>query len=142
MIKTFETNAHRISIKGDGIMYVYSKPKHIEEEDMVDLINKLKELGKGEKVLVLMNPTEENSMTDGAKNQVVNHMGEAVVALGVINRKPYIADLGNFFLNSKVRTYAFNMFADESTATYWLLQIQNSEIQPHSLRELDQVISL
>ena len=123
IIKTYETEAHRVSLKGDGITRVYSKPKHIVESDITRLIEKFKEIGDGKRLLVLIDPTEENSMSDEAKNQIIVNLGTVVFAVAVMNKKKYITQLGNLFLKSKRLSFSLKMFTDENKAVDWLNEI-------------------
>lgn len=122
VIKTFETQAHRIIDKNDGIIRVYSKPSHIEENDVRALHEKFSEIRGNERLIVLMDPTEENSMTPEARHYVVKHTREHVSCLTIIGRKKFTRSLFKIFTSFIDIGVEMKMFDSEQKAEKWLFE--------------------
>lgn len=123
VVETIETQAHRIIIKGDGVVRVYSKPSHIELDDIEALFSAYSRIQMDdERLVVLLDPTEENSMTSEARKHVVKHLKDHVQSIAIVGRKKFIRTL--FSIISSVVNIGVNMkmFDSEEKAENWLIQ--------------------
>ncbi len=122
VVETIETQAHRIIDKKDGILRVYSKPSHIDLEDVEALFAKFAEIRKGERLLVLLDPTEENSMTAEARKLLVKHLKDDVRCLAVIGRKKFVRSLFDIISSFVDIGVDMKMFDKETKAEKWLFE--------------------
>lgn len=129
VVETVETQAHRIIIHGDGIIRVYSKPSHIELEDMKVLFSAYSEIRmNGDKLNVILDPTEENSMSAEARKYVVKHLKDNVQRIAVVGRKPFIRGLFKIFSSVINIGVEMNMFESEKKAERWItMETMNAE---------------
>lgn len=120
VVQTIETQAHRIINQKDGVIRVYSKPSHIEKEDVEALFAAFAEFRGEEKLYVLHDPTEENSMTNEARSYIMKHMKDNVAAYGVVGRKQFVRSV--FAVVSKFVDIGveLNMFENEAEVEKWL----------------------
>lgn len=122
VVETIETQAHRILFNGDGFVRVYSKPSHIEMEDMEALFIAYSEIRKNnDKLVVLLDPTEENSMTPEARKYVIKHLKDNVQCIAIIGRKKFIRTLFGIFNSVVDIGVHMKMFESEEKAEKWLI---------------------
>lgn len=123
VVETIETLAHRLLIKGDGIIRVYSKPSHIDLEDCQALMAKYNELRSGgDRLVILMDPTEENSISPAAKKFIMTRMKEEVGVLALIARKKFTRTMFNVMRSAVSTGVDLKMFDNETDAENWLLE--------------------
>lgn len=120
VVQTIETQAHRIINKHDGIIRIYSKPSHIDEDDIKALFTAFTELQGEEKLIVLQDPTEENSMSANARKLVMKHMKDHVAIFAVIGRKKFIRSLFKVISTFVDIGVEMQMFESEVEAEKWL----------------------
>jgi len=126
VIETFETQAHRIILKDDGIVFVYSKPSHITKEDVEKLFEKLAEINvHTERLTLIMDPTQENSMTTEAKKHVIDHFKTHVERVAIISRKRFVRTMFLFFRSIKDIGVEMKMFKNEEDAKEWISTIKD-----------------
>ncbi len=130
VIETIETQAHRIIIEGDGIIRVYSKPSHITLADVKTLLDKLGEIRTTDSgLIVLMDPTEENSMTIEARNYIIRNMKTQLACLVIISRKKFVRTI--FSIVSSVKNIGVNMkmAKSEKEGENWIFNEYFSQVK-------------
>ena len=121
VIKTIETKSHRLSLTGDGIIHVFSKPARMEVEDINDLMDELDKLATNGKLLILVDPTEELAMSDAARKTIAERGKNNTQRMAILGRKELVNDIGNSILKNYHPAYPFKMFANREAAMDWLL---------------------
>ena len=76
--------------------------------------------GSGDKLKVILDPTQEDTMSPQARQAVTVEMGKNISHLAVVSRKKHIRLLGNFFLKMKDLGFELKLFHDEEKAKEWL----------------------
>lgn len=120
VVQTIETQAHRIINQKDGIIRVYSKPSHIEKEDVEALFAAFDELRGDSKLFVLHDPTEENSMTIEARKYIMIHMKDHIEVFAVIGRKKFVRSIFKIISAFVDLGVEMQMFEGEEKAEKWL----------------------
>ncbi|MCB0401536.1 MAG: STAS/SEC14 domain-containing protein [Flavobacteriales bacterium] len=119
VIKTIEAEGHRISIEGDGIIRVYSRG-HVTKKGIEEVFKLIIELSKGEKALIYIDPTEEQSMEPEARKTLKALGEEHCLGMAVLTRKNYAKNIANIIITTLQPKFHVKLFTDQSEAVSWL----------------------
>ncbi len=119
VIKSIEADNHRITIVGDGIIRVYSRGD-VTIKGVESVFHEISLIANREKVLMLIDPTEEKSMNNEAR-KMIKQLGEIHCnGMAVITRKDHIKRIANILIKIDNPKFPLKMFTDNTQAENWL----------------------
>lgn len=125
IIQSFEANQHRLTLEGDDIIRVYSRG-NVTEEGVQSVFNQVNEITGGKKALMLIDPTEEKSMTKEGR-KMIKLLGEKhCLGMAVITRKEHVKRIANILMKIDGPKFPLKMFTVQEEATNWLKCLQTS----------------
>jgi hypothetical protein len=120
VIKSFETRAHRILLRGDGLVRVYSKPEDVDISAIEELFNTIIEISGGEKVLLFINPTEATGMTEEARKLLVQNFERYTAAMAAYIITEHSKNISSLISNVDKPKTPVKFFSDKDEAIAWL----------------------
>jgi hypothetical protein len=113
------TQTEEIWITSEGITYCKVLNVYLDLKGAENFVNIIKELGKGEKLYVLV----DLRMASGASQEARNYLakeGAAVAAMAFWTPSALSRMLGNFFLGFSKPIYPTKLFTEEKKGLNWL----------------------
>ena len=115
-----ETDVHRFQLI-DGILHAYAKPLNPSIEELKNSLDVMQELAQGNKLLILMDPSDAIGLNQKQRALVVERFSELAGAVAIINNN-FIVPLVYRLMVKRWKEFPFEMelFKNKEEALEWL----------------------